>query len=43
MQEAMKEQRDGGHIEITQDTNLPTSYVRSGEHGELIIIIIIIK
>ena len=42
MKEAMKEHRDGGHIEITQDANLPTSHVRSGEHGELIIIIIII-
>ena len=40
VQEAMKEHRDGGHIENTQDTNLPTSHVRSGEHGELIIIII---
>ena len=42
VKEAMKEHRDGGHIEITQDANLPTSHVRSGEHGELIIIIIII-
>ena len=43
VKEAMKEHRDGGHIEITQDANLPTSHVRSGEHGELIIIIIIIN
>ena len=41
VQEAMKEHRDGGHIENTQDTNLPTSHVRSGEHGKLIMIIII--
>lgn len=30
----MKEQRDGGHIESAESTNLQTSRVRSGQHGE---------
>lgn len=35
VQEAMKEQRDGGHIGSAKGINLQTSRVRSGEHGEL--------
>ena len=30
----MKKQRDGGHIESAESTNLQTPRVRSGQHGE---------